>query len=343
MIYLLKLYIALLVPALINSDEKTASSPPQSADRLVIAFGSCNREYAEQPMWAEIMKQKPDLWIWLGDNIYGDTDNMDTLEYKYQKQLNNSGYKEFMNNTEIVGTWDDHDYGINDGGTGYREKVSSQQHFLDFIGEPNNTPRRRQEGIYASYLKTAGDLLVKIILLDTRYHRDTLYKKKGAYLPNESGDILGKRQWQWLEEELKDSNADIHIIASSIQVVSEQHAYEKWANFPNSRQRLFNLIAESKARGVLFLSGDRHIAEFSKIQLPGMDYPLYDLTSSGLTHTWRKARKEKNRYRVGPLLVKLNYGVLHVKKEQDRTVVEASVRGSKDALYFKESFAFEKQ
>ena len=341
MMYLLKLYIALLITTVINSDEKATSSPAQSADRLVIAFGSCNREYVEQPMWAEIMKQKPDLWIWLGDNIYGDTDNMDTLEYKYQKQLDNPGYKEFMNNTEIVGTWDDHDYGINDGGTGYREKARSQQRFLDFIGEPANTQRRQQEGIYTSYLKKAGDLQVKIILLDTRYHRDTLYKKKRAYLPNESGDILSEQQWQWLEKELKGSNADIHIIASSIQVVPEQHAYEKWANFPNSRQRLFSLIAESKARGTFFLSGDRHIAEFSKIQIPGMDYPLYDLTSSGLTHTWRKARKEKNRYRVGQLLVKLNYGVLHITKEQDKTVVEASVRGLNDALYFKESFAFE--
>lgn len=338
--YLLRFCMVFTILGTMNGPEKPVDPSMQAMNELVIAFGSCNHEYEEQPMWAAMLKQEPDLWIWLGDNIYGDTDNMDTLKYKYQQQRSNPGYKHFRNSVEIIGIWDDHDYGINDGGAGYRQKTESQQHFLDFIGEPDHTLRRKQAGIYTSYMKEVGDLQVKIILLDTRYHRDTLFKKKRAYLPNEEGDILGGQQWQWLEKQLKTSKADVNIIASSIQVIPEQHAYEKWANFPNARQRLFNLVAESKARGVLFLSGDRHIAEFSKIELSSPNYPLYDLTSSGLTHTWRRASRERNKYRTGPLLVELNYGLLHIRKVQGKTTVEASVRGLNDNLYFKELISF---
>lgn len=340
MIYQLNFYVFLMVIGVISHSEKTVGLSDQQRDAMVIAFGSCSHEYDEQPMWDEVLKQKPDVWVWLGDNIYGDTPDMDTLKHKYQIQLNNPSYENFIKNTAVIGIWDDHDYGINDGGKGYVQKAQSQQLFLDFMGEPASSKRRQQEGIYTSYLKEKGNLTVKIILLDTRYHRDTLSKNKGGYLPSESGDILGKKQWRWLEKELKNSNADIHIIASSIQVVPEEHRYEKWANFPRARQRLFNLISKSNAKGVFFISGDRHIAEFSKIEFSGMDYPLYDLTSSGLTHTWRQPAKEKNQYRVGPLIAKLNYGVLHIRKEEGSTVVDASVRGLSDTPYFEKSLEF---
>ena len=35
-----------------------------------IAFGSCNNQGKSQEMWKHVVKNKPDLWIWLGDIIY---------------------------------------------------------------------------------------------------------------------------------------------------------------------------------------------------------------------------------------------------------------------------------
>ena len=340
MMYLQRFFVALIILGITSCSKGTGSSSQEPTNELVIAFGSCNREYKDQPMWPEILKQKPDLWIWLGDNIYGDTDNMDTLRYKYQKQLTNPGYKNLKKNVEIVGTWDDHDYGINDGGKGYKQKAGSQKLFLDFIGEPANSDRRNQEGIYTSHLKEAGDLRIKIVLLDTRYHRDTVLMENRACQPNEHGDILGQEQWQWLTEELKKNEADIHIIASSIQVIPSQHTREKWANFPKAKQRLFDLISESKAKGFFFLSGDRHMAELSKIDLPGLDYPLYDLTSSGLTHTKSSDASESNGYRVGPMITQLNFGLLRVRKDGKETTIEAFVRGLDDAVYLQKTFKF---
>jgi alkaline phosphatase D len=102
------------------------------------------------------------------------------------------------------------------------------------------------------------------------------------------------------------------LIGSGIQVLPVQHPYEKWADFPAERERLFQLIGATKAPGVIFLSGDRHIAELSRVRSRHVSYPLYDLTSSGLTHTWSRAHGEANRHRVGKLVVALNYGMVDV-------------------------------
>lgn len=292
-----------------------------------IAFGSCNREDLPQPLWSLISKRDPQLFIWLGDNIYADTDDMRVMRRKYERQLSNPGYRAFVEKVPVVGTWDDHDYGKNDGGREYRARAASQQVLLDFLGEAENSPRRDQKGVYDSYSYGPAGKQIRVILLDTRYHRDPI---------GSNGTVLGEEQWQWLEGELRGSSAQIHLIASSIQVVPVDHRFEKWANFPNERQRLFNLIKDTKAPGVIFLSGDRHIAELSKFESPAVDYPLYDLPSSGLTHTWREARRERNRHRVGELVIALNYGTIDVDWSEADPVLTLEVRDAKDKVRISE-------
>jgi alkaline phosphatase D len=194
----------------------------------VIAFGSCNRENLPQPLWPVIAKQKPDVFVWLGDDIYGDSDDMRVMRAKYAQQLANPGYRELISKVPVIGTWDDHDYGLNNGGKEFTARAASQQAHLDFLGEPATSARRQQEGIHASYTYGEPGRRVKIILLDTRYHRDPI---------GSNGTILGEEQWQWLEKQLRESDAQIHLIGSGIQVLAEQHRFEKWSNFPAERDR----------------------------------------------------------------------------------------------------------
>ncbi len=305
-----------------------------------IAFGSCNKSDMPQPLWPQIQNDNPDIWIWLGDNIYGDTNDMGVLASKYERQNKHESYASLKAKTEIIGIWDDHDYGINDGGKGYQQKKESQQLMLDFLDEPKQSVRRNQEGIYTTYNKKWGKLHVKFILLDTRYHRDTIYKSENGYIPNENGTILGDTQWQWLTKTLKESKADMNIIASSIQVIPSEHKYEKWANFPKERKRLFELIVTSQAKGVLLLSGDRHIAEVSKLHLKGMNYPLYEITSSGLTHTWKKPGEENNATRVSPLLINENYGLLKMRKKKKSVFVEVLLKGKDNEILYQQSINY---
>jgi alkaline phosphatase D len=319
--------LVLVVVALLGFSSQAAEA--QQKKDLTIAFGSCNRHDLPQPLWPVIARDKPDVWMWLGDDIYGDTDDMAVLKQKYDTQFNLPGYRQFRAQVPvIIGTWDDHDYGRNDAGKEYPFRKESQQLALDFLREPAGTARQAQEGIYTSYEYRVGRKKVKVILLDERYHQDALQRDTNrAYLPNPTGDILGAAQWQWLEQQLTNSTADAHIIASGIQFLPRQHPYEKWANFPAARQRFLDLLAASKAKGVLLVSGDRHIGEISKLTPAGGTYPVYEVTSSGLTHPAVHNKGEANDLRVGPLINQKHYGLLRFREQGRKLLVTAQLKG----------------
>ncbi|NDK56797.1 alkaline phosphatase family protein [Pontibacter sp. BT213] len=304
-----------------------------------IAFGSCNRQDLPQVIWPAISQNNPDVWVWLGDNIYGDSEDMNVMKQKYDMVLNEPGYKQLQASTKIIGTWDDHDYGQNDGGKGFKMREQSRQLFWDFIGEPANSPRRSQQGVYSSHTYGPAGKQVKVILLDSRYNRDSLARINKVYQTNYTGDMLGEEQWKWLENELRNSKAQVNIIGNGIQVLPEEQVYEKWANFPASRKRLLNLIADSKAKGVILISGDRHIAEISKTTLPGMSYPLYEVTSSGMTHVYSGTAIEPNKYRVGNLINKLNFGMFRF-NWGDKVQVEMLVKGKDNEMYLSEKVVY---
>ena len=300
-----------------------------------IAFGSCNKQNTENLLWDDILAHKPSVWIWGGDNVYADTRDMEKLKSDYTTQLNNRGYNALVKSTKILGTWDDHDYCLNDGGIEFDKKKESQQLFLDFMGVSKNDSRRNREGVYHSEIIKTDKGSIKIIVLDTRYFRtglvpDTETKKR--YKPNTdlNGSVLGEMQWQWLTEELKTSKADFNLIVSSIQFLSAEHGFETWGNFPNEVEKLQKLIVESEAKGVLLLSGDRHISEFSKINLEGLSYPLIDFTSSGLTHSYSSFRGENNKYRVGEVVSEISFGLLKFNFEDQTITME--MRGDTNVI-----------
>jgi len=301
-----------------------------------VAFGSCSHEDDPEQLWSEIVATDPDLWIWLGDNIYGDSPDMGVLKAKYDRQKKSEGYQRLLKTCKVVGTWDDHDYGINDGGKNFRQKSKSKELALDFLDVPQKAKVRKREGIYDSYSFGEGNRIVKVILLDTRYFRDTLQRstvKGRRYDPNPAGDMLGDEQWEWLEKELKKSEAAIHIIASSIQFVSNEHGYEKWGNFPKSRQRMLDLLARLKPANTFFISGDRHIGEVSKMSLEGLPYSLYDFTSSGLTHTWDESMEESNGYRVGQLIIQKNFGLITINWNEKLPDLVFELRGKDGVVW----------
>lgn len=301
-----------------------------------IAFGSCSRESDPDQMWADITRQNPQLWIWLGDNIYGDSDDMNVLRAKYETQKSNAGYRKLLATCPVIGTWDDHDYGVNDGGKDFSKKKESKALMLNFLDVPANDPVRKHEGVYSSHTYGSGNKKVKVILLDTRYFRDSLKESTtpdARYVPSDKGDFLGEEQWKWLANELKNSDAAIHIIGSSIQFIQTTQGYEKWENLRPSRRRMLELLKTYKPRNAFFISGDRHIAELAKLSVEGLPYPLYDFTASGLTHTWERAMPEENPNRVGQLIIQKNFGMILVDWSGPVPQVTFQVRGKNNTLY----------
>ena len=302
---------------------------------ITIAFGSCNNQTLENTLWAEIKKNNPEIWIWGGDIIYSDTDDMTFLEKNYTVQKNKPEYKNFVQDIDVLGTWDDHDYGLNDGGKEYIQKEASQQLFLDFFDVAKDHPRREQEGIYFSKEYKVGKNNLKIIILDTRYFRtalaiDTISKKR--YLPtlDSKADMLGDKQWKWLENELTNSKASFHILMSSIQFLSAEHGFESWGNMPNEVEKFETILEKSKAKNVILLSGDRHISEISKKEVEGLAFPLIDFTSSGMTHSYTSYSGEPNKYRIVDVVFDKSFGILNINFENN--TVEMEIRGEHNEL-----------
>ena len=249
--------------------------PLHAAEFNKLAFGSCNHGHLPQPMWSVIGAHKPDLFLWTGDVVYADTTDAEKMRAKYQQQLDRPEYIEFTSNVPVTGIWDDHDFGINNGGKNNPVKESAQQIFLDFLGEPAGTERRTQEGIYTSKIYGNGENTVKLYMLDARYHRD---RTGGA-----RSDILGSAQWEWLENEIKSSDAAINIFVSGVSVMSPQFPLaEEWNDFKWSRKKLFRLMRKHQLPGVLFLTGDRHFSSHFSDKVGGQVY--HEFMSSGLTH-----------------------------------------------------------
>lgn len=318
---LLRTLTWLMVSCLMFGAPSRAQEPPvPAADEPLqrIVFGSCADQDEPQPIWSAIEDENPDLFILAGDNIYGDTENMDTLRHEYQKLAAKPGFKTLRETTPLLATWDDHDYGANDVGHWYPKKQQSESIFLDFFDVPEDSPRRHRPGIYAAHRYGPPGKRVQIILLDTRYFRDRFEKIElseaaeelgfGPYVPNRdpAATMLGDAQWTWLRQQLE-KPADVRLIVSSIQVLSPDHGWEVWNQMPLERNRLFGLIDDTKAEGVIFLSGDVHWSELSRYD--GGAYPFFDLTSSALNQEWPQGENLPNPLRVGDTVYPYpNYG-----------------------------------
>jgi alkaline phosphatase D len=296
-----------------------------------IAFGSCAHQDNPQPIWDAVVASQPDTFLFIGDNIYGDTEDMTVLKRKWDLLGAQPGYQKLLATCPVLATWDDHDYGANDAGVEYPKKRESQQLFLDFFNEPADSSRRSRAGVYDAKVFGPAGQRVQVILLDTRYFRSPLVKRsyrpepgegdKGPFARNSdpAATILGPAQWKWLEQQLQ-VPAEVRIVVSSIQVVPDGHHWEKWGNMPLERQRLFEVIRKTGAGGVLFISGDRHSAEISAID-SGIGYPLIDITSSSLNRPsiWHT---EPNEHRIGAKYVQENFGAILI----DWTVSDPMVR-----------------
>jgi len=285
-----------------------------------IVFGSCLKA-VDHPMLDRTLTLPMDLFLFLGDNIYADTQDMAVMRAKYDALKASRFFRELRRRVPVLATWDDHDFGANDAGAEYPKRREAQAEFLRWIDEPADSPRRQRDGVYDARVFGPAGRRVQVILLDTRFFRGPLRRAAkgepvlvgGPYRPNPDPNVpmLGDAQWRWLREQLRQP-AEVRLIASSIQFVSEFSGAEAWANLPHEKQRFLDLLRETRAAGVLFVSGDRHWCELSRMDGP-TGYPLFDLTASALTEKHPRGTPSENKYRALPKTYHdVNVGHLHI-------------------------------
>ena len=305
-----------------------------------IAFGSCAKHWQPQTIWEGVLAQKPDLFLFLGDNIYADTDGKTAwqvskgqLTGEWNRLADKPEFQKARTAMPFMATWDNHDYGSHAGGAEHPVKAEAKECFLTFFEEPKDSLRWKRSGIYDSKIIGPEGKRVQVILLDTKFNRSAFKKdptpkedrlkvgKVGGYLPDEdpAKTHLGAEQWAWLIEELK-KPAELRLVCSSIQVIPNQKGMDEWGNFPRERQRLVDLLG--KTNGAVLLSGNVHFAEISQLS-DGPTYPLTELTSSGMTHIEELYGKAPNRFRLGQPLIELNFGLVEVNWETSQVKLSA--------------------
>lgn len=334
---LIFLFFIMLFSCKINSlktEEFTNNKNNQSID-LTIALGSCNKQSLPNILFKEIVKNNATHFIWLGDAVYSDTNNPKVLAKNLNDLKNNIEYQKITSKMKVIATWDDHDYGLNDGGEEHIIKKEAQQIFLNFTNVPDNDIRRKREGIYYVETIRIGANVVRIINLDTRYFRSKLTndptgKKRYIQNKNSEGTMLGNEQWKWLENELLMTKSDFTIFLSGVQLLSNQHGFEAWGNMPHEVKKFQNLLIHTKTKNAIFLSGDRHIAEISKTNIGKYFNPLIDFTSSGLTHVHSAFNGEENPFRVSDIIHEINFGLLKFDFKNNKVFFE--IRGKENKL-----------
>lgn len=283
------------------------------ADMTRIAIGSCNGQFnrTNPRIYESIAEENPDLYIWLGDSVYADRaaypDSMDFKHVPLWREIvksfkNSPEYTLLRSTCKITGIWDDHDYGENDADHTFILKSIGQEIFLDFLDESID-----HEGIYRTY---EIDPRIKLIMLDVRYFRVKEH------------DILGEKQWRWLEEQLKDPR-ELVLIASGLQInVEDRFAITEQWDEP-SRLRLLKML--ENIPGVIFLTGDIHFGEI--LTNDCWEYRMLEFTASGLTHTeattygpisyWFLSVSNAMSYHKNLRVLKMHYGMLEIDWSND--------------------------
>ena len=276
------------------------------------AFGSCNDQNDKQPLWNDLIKQKPDLWVWGGDNIYADWGKSDAVKRAYKIQNAQPDYVKFKSMTPMIGTWDDHDYAYNNADGNIGLKKESQRLHLDFFDVPADSPRRLQEGIYTTHqFSGEGGQKIKFIILDNRYFKDV----------DPKAPMLGEAQWLWLENELKTSTADLHFFVVGLSVFSPTLPYtEEWWHYPKEVERMQKILKDVKAP--VFLTGDKHFSSIFKY------WGQLEFLSSGLTHTvdrkawWYIGRKYPKTF------FGLSYGQIDIAWADTMPIIKMTIRNA---------------
>ena len=304
-----------------------------------IAFGSCVDQDKPVPIFDTMAAAKPELLLLMGDNMYADLDKKlkvtpDVIREKYKQVAQLPGFVKLKATCPMLGTWDDHDYGKNDAGAEWEHKDGAQEAFLDFFGSaerrsaPQAEGRLQRRDLRPGREARAGHHARHALLPQPAQEGPVRPEDAhlGLHSQHRSGaTFLGDEQWKWLEAELK-KPAEVRLLVSSMQVVADEHPFEKWANIPKERDRLYALINSTGANGVIILSGDRHLAEVS-LDTKSIGYPLYDVTSSGFNQASKNWRSpEKNEHRVASMPYGDNFGFITIDWSGDDPRLTVQIR-----------------
>jgi len=260
------------------------SLPAPGAKSARIAFGSCahTARFPEQPIFKAIAKAKPDAFVFLGDSVYltrSDCKEPRRIFGRYLEGRLRTDRRHMQARIPNYAIWDDHDFGPNNSDKTFKHRGESLRVFKRFWANPSYGSEGRP-GIWSR--ARVGPM--ELFLTDGRSYRDP-----NAARDKPSKTMLGKIQRRWLLDALEASTAPLKVVCCGGQFLARYHAFEGYQLYRYERNFLVKEIMRRGVKGVVFLSGDRHLAEVIRWERAEDRYPLYDITSSPLANVpWRR-------------------------------------------------------
>lgn len=310
---------------------------------MKIAVGSCayiNDSLVDRPgkpyggdyfIYQSIYGQHPDAMLWLGDDVYYREPDYNTRTGMIARQSQVRALPDMqalIASTANYAIWDDHDFGPNDSDRGFFNKEASLDVFKLFWPNPSYG-LSDMPGVTTAF--SCGD--VDFFLMDDRYHRSPDNCRTCERTQ------LGSKQLQWLFDNLVTSKATFKVVALGGQFLNPLPVYETYATYAEERQKILNFIADEKIGGVIFVTGDRHFSELSKLDRTGT-YPLLDFTVSALNSgSDPKSCDEKNPLRVDNFCYnQRNFGIIEVAGKLKERVITFNLFDSSGKLLFSKKF-----
>jgi len=328
----------------------TQPAPGTLVRDVLIATGSCanipDAPQERRGAWTSgdgyeifdrIARMKPDLMLWLGDNIYYRDADLEAdagarMNARWAASRTFAPLRSLLRTGGHLAIWDDHDYGPDNSDRTFALKEISLALFQRYwvnggFGLPD------APGVFSK--ASLADL--DLFLLDDRYYRDA-----DASPPFPEMTMLGARQLEWLKTELRRSTASFKIVANGSRMLTERpsptsRGGEGWHNFPRERAAFLDWLRTERIDGLFFLSGDIHYTHLTQRERPGT-YPLTELTCSPLT-----SRVHPRPFPVtevpGTLVAQRNFCTLEASGPSGGRVLGISSRDEKGALLWREELA----
>lgn len=242
------------------------TAPEDGPTSLTMAFGSCSRD-TDQPIFQQISDLDPDIFLFIGDNHYANTDNLSTLRQFYRWGLEVPERAELLHHTSILAIWDDHDFVGNNTHGWEPGKDVALRVFDEYWANPM-LGTATTKGIFWSH--RWGD--IDLIGVDDRYWRSL------------DGNVLGDPQTRWLLDTLEASDATFKLLACGSQWTTDGSS-DSWAAYPDAQAAFLQALVERGVEGVVLMSGDIHRSELRLLPGAPGGYDLPELTSSPLANS----------------------------------------------------------
>ncbi|UQA60977.1 alkaline phosphatase D family protein [Polyangium aurulentum] len=309
-------------------------APPRSARSARVALGSCFHFYHKRnlPIFGAIAADEPSVFVMLGDNTYyyePDWQSEHTMMLAQLRSRNNDSLRNLLTTVPTIGVLDDHDFGPNNCDSTFPGKDRALRVFRRCFAQ-SRYGAKGVPGIFSSVRVGPAE----VFLLDSRSYRVTSERT-----------VLGAAQLQWLVESLAASDAPVKVIASPTQVLPEFPIQQNWESFRrDAPEELEGLLGEIEARGiagVVFASGDLHMANLLRLQ--GRPREYWELTTSPLANDpYNGPLLGSDSTLVKEVVDRCNYGIIDIDLDRAGSEVVLSLRDEKGEVLFDQPLALSK-